>query len=1011
MTKHRHIYRQKRTAVFILLAAVLICAAVCRRSGGEKAEPEREKGLTAYVLRADTTIYMEFGVRNEFLRALHGGELSGELLLSARSGDTVVSGRRAYSTAEADQPETRIALETEPYPSDSDGSFLVTLEFADAEQGVKESISMTVKDFVVQLSRDSVKCVVDQMTNEEKARLVTGYNILTEHSEEIGGTTLAGAAGATAAIPRLGIPSIYFADGAAGVRISGQSTGYPSGTVLANSWNTELVEKVAASMGRDAAAFGIDVLLAPGANLQRDVLGGRNFEYFSEDPLLTGRIGAAYVRGLQSENVGAAVKHFAANNQESARGTVSAELTERALRELYLTGFERIVREAAPWTVMTSYNKLNGKYTSVREDLNTGILRNEWDFRGMVMTDWDASGGKTDLLLAQNDLSMPGKDADCRQIVSALERGRLDTALIDLCCENILNVVARSNTMRRLEGNGNIPDANGKPDLESGAQIAREAASEGIVLLKNEGALPFEKGEIALFGNGQIHTRTGGFGAGDINPPDTVSIAEGLEASAAFTLNDEIRSLYAYCGDNAIGIDRDENPKEDTQELVISSGTAMAASERSDCAVIVITRSTREGKDHRAGEGDFCLNQREADLIRVVSEAFHEAGKKVIVVINAGNPIEVASWRDSVDAILYAGLGGQEMGHAVADVISGAVNPSGKLTATFPLSYSDAPSYRNFPGNSEEVIYYEDLYVGYRFYETFGIDAAYSFGHGLSYTDFAYSEPSLSGSAEDGSLAVTVTVENTGAYRGKEIVQVYVKKPGTSQEQPALALAAFGKTKLLRPGESETLTLRIDDYALRTYLETVSDWILEEGEYRLYTAASVCDLRGELQFRVAERRVVQDVENRCAPTKERAVLTQAGGLPDTYGRENLALNKSASADVSEGIYIPEYAVDGDYVSRWSGFADSASPRHWLQIDLEQEYRIDEIRIVWESIGSSYTIELAGEDGGWNTAERVTDTSSLEHTVFPEGEKARYIRVQIGKQGFVSIFEIEVYGRE
>ncbi len=1016
---------EKNTAgFFVRLAAacfaglaLLVLLAGCngkKDNGSDEKERIKEKGMIAYSLEAEGCMKAVCMMRNDVIRQNSGGDRSGEITMFVyeRTGrkKLVTSVKLDYDTAASAETETLVTLETDAYPDEASGSFLVSLVFQSGKEQV-ESLSLTVQDFTVQLGADSVKCVVAQMTGEEKARLVTGYNILPdfdEHAAELEGTLTQGAVGATAAIPRLGIPSIKLTDGTAGVRVKTQCVGYPSETVLANSWNSRLIEEVASSIAREAAVFGIDVMLSPGVNIQRDVLCGRNFEYLSEDPLLTGYLAAAYINGLQSENIGAAIKHFAGNNQETSRSNVDAQITERALREIYLTGFEIAIRNSRPWTVMTSYNRLNGDYTSMKEDLTAGILREEWGFRGLVMTDWGSGSDKVKLIQCGNDLSMPGEDKHCQTIELALKRGNLEEALLNACCENILSVVVKSNTMKRLNGEDGVPEITGRSDLEKGAKLAREAAAEGIVLLKNEGALPIADCEIALFGNGQIYTQYSGMGAGDINPPYRVSIRDGLEACESFTLNDLIYSRYSYAQDNN-GI----NPREDDSEVVIQTGTASMAAKESACAVIVISRTTLEGYDHRAGEGDFCLSQREANLIRTVSQAFHQERKKVIVILNAGNPMETASWRDQVDAILYTGLGGQETGNAVADVLSGKVNPSGKLTASFPMTYASAPSYRNFPGNSNAVTYYEDIYVGYRFYETFDVETAYPFGHGLSYTTFEYTNAALSSSVYDGKVTVSVTVKNTGSVAGREVVQLYVRKPGVKQEQPALSLAAFAKTELLEPGQSQTVTMTVDEYSLRTYVTEESAWILEAGEYTLWIASSVQALGQEVTLQVLEEVLVQDVENRCAPQESFDVLTQKGGLPDYLSKINLAVGKPVTADASQdGGYLPFQAADGDYTTRWSGFATSPDPVHWLQIDLEQVYELEQITIYWEAIQDQYQVQIAEEaNGSWKEIAAGGPEDSTLYTIKLTGEKARYIRIQAGKAGYVSIYEVEVYEKK
>lgn len=859
-----------------------------------------------------------------------------------------------------------------------------------------------LKDYVVQLSPDTINCVVEAMNLEEKARLVTGYNIQEEHDSSV-----SGAVGATASFEKYGIPSIVMANGTSGILMNEKSTAYPSAAVLASTWNTSLVEKVGASVGRDAKHFNIDIVLAPGMNIQRDILNGNNYEYYSEDPLMTGLMGSAYTAGIQSEKVGASLKHFAANNQETAKNTVSSNVSERALREIYLTGFEMAIKNSNPYTVMSSYNKVNGTYSAVNRELLTGILRSEWGFRGFVMSEWAAAGDKTEMIQAQNDLSMPGADSDVGVIANAVNSGVLSESELDKCCANILRIVTKSNTFKQRNG--------GDLDTNGGAEIAREAAGEGMVLLKNDnGALPVQDKKVAVFGNAQIYTRISGYGDGGVNALYEVSFLQGLE-NAGFMPDVELKSLYTQCKDDPQGADQDENPAVDTKELSLSTQQVARAALEDDFAVICISRQTREGKDHRSGKGDFLLNDREALLISRVSEAFHKAGKKVTVLINSGNPIEVDSWQDEVDAILYTGLAGMDTGNIAADIISGKINPSGKLTVSFPISYSDTPSYGNFPGNSDGVDYREDIYVGYRYYETFGVKTAYPFGHGLSYTTFEYSDVNASSNLYTDSLSVTVNVKNTGNTAGKETVQLYVRKPSSDElEQPATVLASFAKTNLLKPGESQTVTLTINQYSMRSYSEATAEWYVDAGAYTAYVAPSVKDTGKQdlrFQFNVENHISLQNVVNRCAAPESLRTYTQAGENSfnqDGRQRTNLSENAGVTADSYEAAFYPQYAVDGDLLSRWSANKASKESTHWLNVDLGGVYRLKEILIDWETISMPYTVAIRkSEIEEWNELQRVEAEFQLNTRIELDNE-ARYVRIRIDKGSPCSIYELEIY---
>lgn len=854
-----------------------------------------------------------------------------------------------------------------------------------------------LKDYVVQLGADTVFCVVDAMDAAEKARLVTGYSLLTEQNS--------GAAGATAALEKYGIPSVLIANGASGVEAGEKTTVYPAGSVLANTWNPALAEKVGAAIGKDAKHFNIDILLAPALNIQRDVLNGRNFEYYSEDPLLTGSMGAAYISGIQSQKVGASAGRFAASNQETSAQTVNVNLSERALREIYLTAFEIAVKNSAPYTMTTSYNKINGVYASVNKDLVSTILRAEWGYKGFVMPEWNASGDKADRILAQNDLSMPGSDSDVEFITNAIREGIIAKEQIDICCADILRIVAKSNSFNGRNG--------GELDTEGGAAVSKEAASEGMVLLKNEnGALPAAGKNVAVFGNAQIYTRIG-----DCDSPEafyTVSFLQGFE-NAGYTPDATLKNLYSQCKDDPQGETADENPIVDTRELSITPEQAERAAAENDFAVICISRQTRAGRDHYSGKGDFLLNDRESRLIERVSKAFHKEEKTVIVLINAGNPIEVVSWRDQADAILYTGLAGMETGNVAAEIISGKINPSGKLAFSFPFSYSDTPAYGTASGTDETVTYSEDLYVGYRFYETFKVKTAYSFGHGLSYTTFEYSDVSVSSNIYTDSLSVTVNVTNTGNVAGKDVVQLYIKKPsgGEEPEQPETVLASFAKTETINPGETKKVTLTINNYSVRSYSEKNADWYVAAGIYSAYVAPSVKDTGEELlrfKFRVENRISLQKVTNCCAPSEELDIYTRSGEnafVPQNQ-RTNLALGKVISADCSGSGAGPEYAADGDLSTWWSTGPDCADAYHWLHVDLGKSRRISEIAILWKSIAKPYVIEISeDETEGWTEIGRFTTAFNKQESVLADAE-AQYVQIRIEGGAQCAVYELEVY---
>ena len=730
------------------------------------------------------------------------------------------------------------------------------------------------------LSADNIDEVLKAMTLEEKATLIAGGGWGSMSAGSMTASDIAnvpGAAGSTQPIARLGIPKTILADGPAGLRINptrqGDSqtyycTGFPVGTVLACTWNTELVEQLTTAMGQEVHEYGVDVLLAPGMNLHRNPLCGRNFEYFSEDPLLSGKISAAYVRGVQKNDVGVSVKHFAANDQEINRNENDARINPRALRELYLKNFEITIREAKPWTVMSSYNKLNGGYTQQSHDLLTGFLRDEWGFDGIVMTDWGNKAGTVDAVKAGNDLMEPGDRSESQRVIEAVNNGTLDIADLDRNVRRLLEYIVKTPNFKKYKFSN-------KPDLDGHAKMVREAAAEGMVLLKNSGNLPMEaKGNIALFGLSAYKSIAGGTGSGNVNKPYIRNISEGLEA-AGFTLDSRLTDFYAKHRDyvasqNALGMGGGGRNvllgEAVLPEVAINRAAVQACAQRNDAAVIVIGRNAGEGDDRRMVD-DFELTDVERALLRDVCNEFHKVGKKVTVVMNIGGVIETASWKGQPDAILLAWTPGQEVGNSVADVLTGKSNPSGKLSMTFPTSYLDIPSSANFPYNGQVqqqqgrggfggrnagnkdidyTNYAEGIWVGYRYFNTAGVEVSYPFGYGLSYTTFEYSKPTVK--AKDGGFEATITVKNTGKVAGKEAVEIYVSAPEGGLVKPESELKAFGKTRLLKPGESQTLTFKADAYTLASFNEEASEWQTAAGKYTVKFGASATDIRATATF-------------------------------------------------------------------------------------------------------------------------------------------------------------------
>ncbi|MBR5037849.1 MAG: glycoside hydrolase family 3 C-terminal domain-containing protein [Prevotella sp.] len=737
--------------------------------------------------------------------------------------------------------------------------------------------------------------VMAQFSLEDKAHFVIGTGMagFTGDDAVIGATRslVPGAAGTTYPFDSLGIPAVVLADGPAGLRIDATRQGdsatyycthFPIGTLLASTWNTKLVEQVGKAIGEEVKEYGADVLLAPAVNIMRNSLCGRNFEYYSEDPVVAGKTAAAYILGVQKNDVGTSIKHFAANNQETNRMNNDAHISQRALREIYLKGFEIAIKEAKPWTVMTSYNYINGVYTSESKDLVTTILRDEWGYEGTVMTDWFGGKDGAKQMWAGNDMLQPGKKEQFDSIVAGVKSGKLDEADLDRSVRRTLNLVERS---PRYQGY----KYSNKPDLKAHAEVTRQSAAEGMVLMKN-GATPDpskERGEvlplkesvktIALYGNTSYDFIAGGTGSGNVNHAYVVSLLDGLK-NGGYIVPEEMKSAYeqhlADCkkkAEEAIEAAIKKDPKNAQlmrfmpqplpPEKLFTEEELTAQVNIADVAIITLGRISGEFLDRKVS--DFNLSASERMLIEQVCDVYHKAGKQVVVLLNIGGVIETASWKDLPDAILCAWQAGQEGGNSVVDVLSGKQSPSGKFTMTWPVAFTDAYSSRNFPidqdpridmlnqgkkGNLKNVDYTdyeEDIYVGYRYFDSFEVPVSYPFGFGLSYTTFEYSDAKIS--RKNDIFDITVTVKNTGNYDGKEVVELYISAPDNkAKNKPAKELKAFAKTKLLKPGESETLTLSVTTPELASFNEEASAWVVDEGEYQFLVGASSQDIKATL---------------------------------------------------------------------------------------------------------------------------------------------------------------------
>lgn len=767
------------------------------------------------------------------------------------------------------------------------------------------SVTMTAQT-APQLNANNIEEVIKAMTLEEKAQLLVGggndgfvgSGAMLGHQKKF----VPGAAGTTVAIPRLGIPATVQCDGPAGVHIDAHregdsrnyyATGFPVGTCLASTWNTDLVRKVGEAIGNETLEYGCDVVLGPGMNLHRNPLCGRNFEYYSEDPVVTGLMGTAFVLGVQSQGVGVSAKHFAVNSQESDRTRVDERLSQRALRELYLKGFEMMVRKSNPWTIMSAYNKINGIYAQGNKDLLTNILRNDWGYKGIVETDW--IGKREDLPVEQevaagNDLMMPGYPAQVKDIVNAVKSGKLDVNDVDRNVRRMLEYIVKTPRFKGYKYSG-------EPDLKAHAAITRQSSTEGMVLLKNNAALPIRGLKtVALFGVNSYDFMSSGLGSGAVNVGYSVDMVTGLKNIGVATTPQLTEIYQNYVKYAKAKLKADKNPmmwfldqgQPKLDEIDITERCVANEEPKADAAIITIGRQAGEGMDRQIN-GEFNLSKTEQDMIFRVSDAFHAKGKKVIVIINSGSVMETASWRDRVDAILVAWQPGIEGGNSVADNLTGKVNPSGKLTMTWPIAAVDHPSTANFAKEYDMYTYKnmegwgkgnipgvdfsnheEDIYVGYRYFDTFKKDVAYPFGFGLSYTTFEMGKPSVKANGKN--IEVSVTVKNTGKVAGKQVAQVYVTAPKGAYEKPAKELKAFGKTRELKPGESQTLKMTLEKRDLASFDEANCQWKVDAGNYLFQVGTDVESIKGTATLKVAE--YTEKTSSACAPNVQLNYLKQ-----------------------------------------------------------------------------------------------------------------------------------------
>lgn len=679
-----------------------------------------------------------------------------------------------------------------------------------------------------QLAPGNIDNVIRAMSLEEKAKLVVGvlYAAESDPVALAAKQAVPGQAGATYPIERLGIPSITFADGPEGARLDVQTTQFPVASLLSCTFDDALLEEVGAAIGAEIRDSGIDVLLAPSLNIQRSPLNGRNYEYFSEDPYVSGKTAAALVRGVQSQGVGATIKHFAANNAETNRRSNNVCVSPRALREIYLRGFEIAVKESSPWLVMSSANLINGTHTSENHDLLETVLRSEWGFNGAVVSVWNSSKDMIATMKAGNDLVMPGREGEVEQIIDAVHSKALPIEDLDRNVRRILELIVKTPEFMRP---GKPQDGPSAASLKAHSDVALRAARDGMVLLENNGALPFnttdEEGEpvrIALYGDGCHKTVTCGKGA--VIADHETSLAEGL----------------------------------------VNEGYLIASSDaEADAAIVMITRDSGARLDKSVK--DFNLTSAEKNLVRSVCARFHAMGKKVAVILNVGHVIETSTWKKLPDAILLSWWPGQEAGDAIAQIVSGKVNPSGKLAQTFPITLADIASTYNFPikdaakdgsdkRNIDFTLYQEGVYVGYRYFDSFKKNVAYPFGHGLSYTTFRYDEPEVI--EKKSSVKINVDIFNSGRAAGREVVQVYVKAPMGSIEKPVRELRSYAKTPLLYPGEKCTVSFDIPYTSFASFNESSHSWVTDAGTYIIEVGSSSRDIREEVALDIDDSMAV-----------------------------------------------------------------------------------------------------------------------------------------------------------
>lgn len=659
-----------------------------------------------------------------------------------------------------------------------------------------------------------------KMTLEEKASLLSGKNFWE-----------------TMDYPEYNIPSMFLSDGPHGLRKQAASadqlglnpslpsTCFPTASALANTWNPALVKEVGTALGKEATKLHVNMILGPGVNIKRNPKCGRNFEYFSEDPYLAGKLASGLIQGIQSNGISACIKHYCANSQETRRINMDSIIDDRALREIYTTAFEIAIKEASPMAIMSSYNMVNGEYTNENHYLETEVLRDEFQYKGLIVTDWGGENDRIKGLLETNELEMPGNNGDTdREIIKAVKEGKLDEKVIDECCDRIIDLaietskhIDSSEAFSKVDNNGQkITGMNCFPELrEQHHLIAKKASDETMVLLKNENnILPLRKEDkVCVIGDFASGPRYQGAGSSKVNCTKLDNFTD---------LSDKFK--FNYVG-YAAGFNRYGKKDKKLEE------EAIALANKADIIVYFmgldeVTES--EGLDRET----INLPKNQIELL----SKFKGLSKKIIVVLSSGSVVDL-TWDKDCDALLFGALSGQAGCNSILDMLNGDVTPSGKLSETYPIKEDDVPNHEIFPSPSINALYKESIYVGYRYYEKNDVKVKYPFGYGLSYTSFEYKNFSVD---ENG---VKVTVTNTGKYAGKEIVQLYVGKKDSKIFRPTKELKGFAKTKLLQPGEDETIVIPFDEYTFRYFNAKTKKFEIEDGEYEIYLGSASNDIR------------------------------------------------------------------------------------------------------------------------------------------------------------------------